>query len=54
MVCFPPWVFSPLCFSLTIGNGQVSLIFGVPNFCVFSPPLVPKIDEGRGAEKRKN
>ena len=23
------------------GNGQVSLIFGVPNFCAFSPPLVP-------------
>ena len=23
-----------------IRNGQLSLIFGVPNFCVFSPPLV--------------
>ena len=25
----------------SVGNGQVSLIFGVPNFCAFSPPLVP-------------
>ena len=27
--------------STLIGNGQVSLIFGVPNFCPFSPRLVP-------------
>ena len=24
----------------TLGNGQLSLIFGVPTFCAFSPPIV--------------
>ena len=41
-------------FSGIFGNGQLSLIFGVPNCCAYSPSLVAQIDKGRGAKKCKN